>query len=240
MAIVEHDATLVEIRAQQFCSQIVSQSPAAQRMADSPRADSSALLAPMIREAIDQTDYELPDIDLVAATIGPGSFTGLRVGVVTAKTLAFALEKPVIGVDTLEVIAAQARGQMEVGTQMVCAVNAQRGQLFCGVFRAAEAGAIERVSPQVEIIDRQELLDRLQNFGVGIVSGPGLRPIEAELQSLAQAKPWTLAPPDQWDPTATTVGILGARHFQSGQRDDLWSLSPNYFRPSAAEEKANR
>ena len=73
-----------------------------------PGVRSAAALAPLIAELLKGVDWQLRRLDLIAVTQGPGSFTGLRIGVTTAKTLAYATGAAVIGVNTLEVIAAGA------------------------------------------------------------------------------------------------------------------------------------
>jgi tRNA threonylcarbamoyladenosine biosynthesis protein TsaB len=85
---------------------------------------SAQSLAPAIGDVLAQTGWRPTDVNLVAVTVGPGSFTGLRVGVTTAKTLAYCCGAAVVGLDTLEVLAAAAPNGF---TRLAVAVDAQRG-----------------------------------------------------------------------------------------------------------------
>lgn len=85
-------------------------------------------LAPMAREVMADAGLAFDRLDRIAVTVGPGSFTGLRVGIAFAKGLAFALGKPTVGIGALEALAAQARGLV------FPAIDARRGQLYLQAF----------------------------------------------------------------------------------------------------------
>lgn len=197
----------------------------------------STLLAPMIKTVLDQTGQSIRQIDLVALTKGPGLFTGLRVGVVTAKSLAYATNADLIGVNTLEVVAAQTAADRESvfpdGIKSIRVVlNAQRQQLFCGHYQTDSNWKVTELEPN-QILDRETWLGQLTADEV--VSGSGLRPIVDDVRKSAPHV--TIAPEEIWACNAGSVGKLAWHQFQTGKRDDLWKLQPLYFRPSAAEEK---
>ncbi|HEY3947437.1 tRNA (adenosine(37)-N6)-threonylcarbamoyltransferase complex dimerization subunit type 1 TsaB [Phenylobacterium sp.] len=85
-------------------------------------------LAPMAREVMAQAGIGFPALDRIATTVGPGSFTGLRVGVAFAKGLSLALDRPAVGIGTLEALAQQAGGLV------FPAIDARRGQLYLQAF----------------------------------------------------------------------------------------------------------
>ena len=85
-------------------------------------------LAPMARDVMAEAGVTFERLDRIAVTVGPGSFTGLRVGIAFAKGLAFALDKPAVGLGTLEALAAQAPGLV------FPAIDARRGQLYLQAF----------------------------------------------------------------------------------------------------------
>lgn len=85
-------------------------------------------LAPMAREVMADAGLGFDALDRIAVTVGPGSFTGLRVGIAFAKGLAFALDKPTVGIGALEALAAQAHGLV------FPAIDARRGQLYLQAF----------------------------------------------------------------------------------------------------------
>lgn len=90
-------------------------------------------LAPMAREVMADAGLPFDRLDRIAATVGPGSFTGLRVGIAFAKGLAFALGKPTVGIGALEALAAQATGLV------FPAIDARRGQLYLQAFEDGRA-----------------------------------------------------------------------------------------------------
>jgi tRNA threonylcarbamoyladenosine biosynthesis protein TsaB len=90
-------------------------------------------LAPMARDVMAEAGIAFDRLDRIAVTVGPGSFTGLRVGIAFAKGLAFALGKPTVGIGTLEALAAEAPGLV------FPAIDARRGQLYLQAFEDGRA-----------------------------------------------------------------------------------------------------
>ena len=192
------------------------------RLPEEQRAARS--LAPGLQGLLEQVGWEPADVELVAVTIGPGSFTGLRVGVTTAKTFAYAVHAEIIGVDTLEAIAA---GVPQPWQTVSAAVDAQRGDVVAGLFRRGPDGWLSPDGPS-KLISIRLWLAALEPGT--LVAGP------VEKLSAASCAA-VLADPQLCRPTAANVGRVAARHYAAGQRDDLWTLAPRYFRRSAAEEK---
>ena len=183
-------------------------------------------LAPCLRETLRKVDWPAGSIELVSVTIGPGSFTGLRIGVTTAKALAYAVGAQVFGVDTLEALAAQAPA---APGRLWTIMDAQRQEFFAAAFEVVEPASPRRIS-DTAIVTQEKWLAGLQ--AGDRVTGPVMQRIAARLPSGVVALPVEL-----WQPTAAAVGHVAWRAHQAGQRDDVWKLLPNYFRPSAAEEK---
>lgn len=182
-------------------------------------------LVPAIRELLGHVGWKPADIQLVAVTEGPGSFTGLRIGVTAAKTLAYAVNANLIGVNTLEVIAAQSPEATEI-----CAVmDAQRKQLFVAAFRRSGGDSLLAMQP-TRIVDVDQWLGMLRDQVT--VTGPPLGKLRERLSSRIR-----VAPEEGWPPRASTVGRVAWRHFRAGKRPDIWGLVPRYYRSSAAEEK---
>jgi tRNA threonylcarbamoyladenosine biosynthesis protein TsaB len=197
------------------------------RQQETPEGTRSAqMLAPTIAHLLAQVGWNVGDIQLVAVTQGPGSFTGLRIGAITAKTLAYVTGASVIGVNTLEAIAAQAISDR---TFVWSVLDAQRQQLFCARYVAGEGSADECVRPTA-ITDRPAFLDSLSENDS--VIGPGLRPLIDSLPSFVH-----LADQADWHPRAETVGKVALLRLEDDGPSDLWDLTPNYYRKSAAEER---
>jgi tRNA threonylcarbamoyladenosine biosynthesis protein TsaB len=193
-----------------------------------PSTRTAAGLVPLVRDVLKRAQVALPDVRLISLPVGPGSFTGLRVGVTTAKTLAYALGSDVLGLDTLDVIAAQSRA---LAAELWAVVDAQRQQLFVRHYVHGPTGWNSRGDSR--IVDIDEFVRGLSP-GV-IVIGPGLAKIAALIPSSV-----TIADATLWKPHARTVGRLALAKYKSGARGDLWQLVPHYFRPSAAEEKRDK
>jgi tRNA threonylcarbamoyladenosine biosynthesis protein TsaB len=187
---------------------------------------SAATLAPGIDELLSSVRWKAADIRLVAVATGPGSFTGLRVGVTTAKLLAYAIGAEVIGVGTLDTIAWQAPPEI---SNLWTVLDAQRQQLFACEF-ARDANGLWQSLGVPRIVDQARWIDELP--AASVVSGPVLDKLKTrfptDVHTLDEAA---------WRPRASTVGMIGWQRYQSGHRDTIWSLAPQYFRLSAAEEK---
>lgn len=188
-----------------------------------PGERSARFLAPAIQALLAGADRRLADLRLVAVSVGPGSFTSLRVGVTTAKTLAYALGIDVIGIGSLDALAAQAppAPRVDVG------IDAGRGQVYAGSFDTSQPGLPRSLAP-VAAIDLPEWQAGLESWVTGpILAKSGLHwPASARL---TEASTWNLR--------AATVGALALVRHQARERDDLWRLAPLYVRTSAAEER---
>ena len=190
---------------------------------------SAQSLVPAIQDVLSAVHWLPEEVELVSVAIGPGSFTGLRVGVAATKTFAYVAHSKVIGVGTLRVIAAQAPDEIPL---LWTLMNAGRRQLFVGKFVRDESGNLTQVG-KTEIQDNDDWLVGLEPGDA--VTGPGLDPLAEQLPNGVCALDRAL-----WHPRAATVGRVGYRQYNAGQRDDLWKLVPFYGRPSAAEEKSAR
>lgn len=194
---------------------------------DLPRDQGSAQsLAPTIDHLLKEVEWTPPQVELVAVTAGPGSFTGLRVGVTTAKVFAYAVQAQVLGIDTLQAVAARCPAEIE---SVWTAINAQRGDVVAAQFHR-QPGSDWAVANPSRLVPLEVWLTEIPTGGW--VAGPILTTIVDRLPAGVQA-----VPPEYWTPRASGVGQVALREFAAGRRDDLWALAPRYFRRSAAEEK---
>lgn len=191
------------------------------------------MLAPMLQQMFSQQQIQAKDLDLICLCHGPGMFTGLRVGVVTAKALAYAGKIELVAVNALDAIAAQTFAAMPaaVESNLHVAVNAQRQQLFAAEFRHLGPWQVEKHVPDA-IVDYEQFL---KGIGSGdLVAGGGLKPLLDKINTAQPAAEVT--PPETWELSASTVGQVGSAMYEAGLRDDFLKVEPLYFRPSAAEE----
>jgi len=166
------------------------------------------------------------DIDAVAVSIGPGSFTGLRVGVVCAKTFAYATGCRVVAVDTLAAVAVQAPPDV---SPVWIVSDAQRGDVFAARYTRMPAGGCER-DGDIRIVPGATWLATLS--AGEIVAGPAASRLTGEnVAATVLRADWAARP------TAAAVIQLATSRLLSGDSDDPWTLAPLYIRPSAAEEK---
>lgn len=187
-------------------------------------------LAPAMKDLLAQVDWSPQSVELVAAAVGPGSFTGLRIGVTAAKTFAYAVGAQVIGVNTLAALAEQVHAtDVASGTRLWTILDAQRQELFVARFDGDNIKG-HALDCATSIIALDAWLAALQP-GDQVV-GPPLRKLKSQLPRGVVALPQEL-----WQPMATAVGRVAWQAHQSGQRDDVWKLLPRYYRASAAEEK---
>lgn len=215
-----------------------------------PESGSAKTLAPAIERLMAKHNIEMPSLCAIALLTGPGSFTGLRVGVATAKAMAYALRIPTVEVDTLDVIARQC----PVTSHSLLAIfDAYRGQVFAAEYCIREIGSshgIEKVS-NTEILDIDVLLERAGQSKNGQHSidlcGPGCDRVRRTLVDPELSSPEflaTIAKKIRWIdgpetmPRADTVARLGFEKFETGQTLDPFSIQPRYYRGSAAEEVA--
>jgi tRNA threonylcarbamoyladenosine biosynthesis protein TsaB len=195
---------------------------------NAPRRHAQTLVT-QIQATLEPLGVRIADLEAVAVSIGPGSFTGLRVGVVCGKTLAYAIGCRLAAVDTLEAIAANSPADLSV---VHVIADAQRGDLFVGTYQRSSEGDWIRKDPPTIVLAR-EWVAALQAGDV--VSGPGLAAVD---RSPASAT-WRSLPESAWTPSARTVAQIGARQIARGLLADCATLEPFYLRRSAAEERAD-
>jgi tRNA threonylcarbamoyladenosine biosynthesis protein TsaB len=192
-----------------------------------PTARTAQSLAPAIVTLLEQVGWQPHDVELVAVSRGPGSFTGLRIGLTVAKVFAYAVKAEILGIDTLEAIAAAAPAEV---AELSAAIDAQRGQVAVRDFARQADGWLHPLGPD-RLVDVATWWQALPQGA--IVTGPALG-------KLADRLPAHVHPldPAYWPARASTVAQLAARDHRTGRCDDLWRLLPHYSRKSAAEEKA--
>lgn len=182
-----------------------------------------------IHSLLEEVSWSLDDIDAFAVTRGPGSFTGLRIGLTTMKTLAWALGKPFIGVTSLEALAAPlATGSLPI----CCLLDAQKQQVYCGRFLPDGKGTLSLTHPY-EVLAGIDVANTITVPTIFCGNGwlTCREVLKAELRDLAVP-----APPPLHVIRASFVAHLAASRILSGRHiNDPASSNPLYIRPSEAE-----
>lgn len=174
------------------------------------------------------------DLTGIVATRGPGSFTGIRIGLATAKGLAQGLDVPIVGVGTL---AAAALGVAHLRRTVWSVVNAGRGQYAVAAYRASNDGGVEQLVEEA-ILSPEELVSNMAERGEAcILTGEfDEELVEEARSSLGDAL--TIAPDVVRTRTAANAARLGLLRLGRGDFDDVATLEPLYLRPPAAVERA--
>ncbi|MEM9943972.1 MAG: tRNA (adenosine(37)-N6)-threonylcarbamoyltransferase complex dimerization subunit type 1 TsaB [Planctomycetota bacterium] len=190
----------------------------------------SILLAPMIEDVLKSVQKKPAAIERIAIAEGPGLFTGLRVGIVTAKMIAFSNGANVIAVNTLEALAwriCQSKPDRDLVIRAV--INAQRGQVFSATFDWKN-GELKRQRPD-NVLDRDSLIASCNANDFVVGNGIGALKLADEV-----LKRVTLVDENLWETDAKLIGQIGIEKAEKGVISDLWKLQPLYFKPSSAEE----
>lgn len=162
---------------------IASNGHVVSRMVETARGQ-AALLVPMIQEVIAEAQIMFKDMDLIACTVGPGSFTGLRIGLSTARTLGLALDIPVVGLGTLDVMAshyllpcAQAQGKGGAGKPLLIVLETKRQDFYARYYDAsgepvgepfaADASVVLKCAPSGSFVVGGDCLKRFQECILG-------------------------------------------------------------------------
>ncbi|MEZ5944219.1 MAG: tRNA (adenosine(37)-N6)-threonylcarbamoyltransferase complex dimerization subunit type 1 TsaB [Planctomycetaceae bacterium] len=184
-------------------------------------------LVPELKTLLEDNGLYSSDLDVIAVSIGPGSFTGLRVGVVCAKTLAYALNKPIVAVDTCDAIAFALPTDI---TRTAVIFDALRGDIYVAEYERTNSGWNETNRPGLLPLEAW-LATTTGKFLTA--TGPGLAQHGEEI-----APHCPLAPEGFHNPHASAIALLGEQQVQAGDFADTWTIEPHYIRRSAAEEKA--
>jgi tRNA threonylcarbamoyladenosine biosynthesis protein TsaB len=221
-----------------------------------PTWGSAKTLAPAIQKLLAQDGLAPKDLHAIAVVQGPGSFTGLRVGIATAKVMAYALQIPILAIDTLEVIAQQVSdsrtepdSRTVLGSQsldLFAVADAFRGQSFWAKYRIGAGECIETTRTRID--DNTWLAQELSvqdPSGCICVAGPSLEKLRDCYREIPSVQSQTALdksrlvwePKQLGEPRASTVARLGWRAWVRDQTVEPFGLLPMYYRSSAAEEK---
>lgn len=189
----------------------------------------SRTLLPMVDAMLKNADLTLDDINAIAIAAGPGSFTGLRIGIAAVKGLAWAADKPCLGVSTLE---AMAQNAAHIDGLIVGAMDARRSQVYNAVFEA-KGGELTRLTPD-RAISLEELCAQLQGKQQPItVLGDGGVLCYRYLEE--HGVKCSLAPSMLLYQSAVGVGLAAERTYARGEAVSAQELLPVYLRPAQAE-----
>ena len=185
-------------------------------------------LLPGIRHLLGESGIQIEQIDGFAVTIGPGSFTGLRIALTTAKTLSLVTEKPLAGIPTLDVLVEN----IPFAAGLVCPVlDARKGEVFAAVYKKDPQGDTNRLTDYLSV--PPEALSRLLQ-GPALLLGNAV-PVYADRFLRECNHPITFAPPECHFPRASILCRMAIKRLSEGDHRHPRELQPLYARAPDAE-----
>ena len=187
----------------------------------------SERLMPAIDALMKELSLEIQEIDRVAVAKGPGSYTGLRIGVTTAKTLAWTLNKELVGISSLKVLAANVSPTHQY---IVPVMDARRGNIYTGLYQYKDGILLEAESDTHISADKwAEYLSNKE--GQFILVGEDYVKHQETFEKHLNERV-SVASPQQHVPKASVLGILGL----SSEAEEVHTFTPNYLKLAEAEE----
>ncbi len=186
-------------------------------------------LMDLISSTIKISGLELKDLDGFAVTRGPGSFTGLRIGISTVKGLAAASEKPIVGISTLNALASQ----FSFSPYLICPVlDARKNEVYCSTYRFTDTTLRNIMHEQVLSLEQaiSNINETCLFIGDGVYANKKI--IIDKLEEFAK-----FAIPCQNVIRASSVALLGISKIRSNNTENTETFIPNYIRKSEAELK---
>lgn len=206
------------------------------------RKTHSQTLLPMLEDVREKIELDMKELDAIAVTSGPGSFTGLRIGSATAKGFGFALNKPIIPVPTLEGMAYNLYGTDRV----VCPLmDARRNQTYTGLYEFVKGGGKEGICQNYDIhvikeqcaVPVEEILAACNELGRNVIFlGDGV-PVFRERIVKQVTVPYSFAPAHMNRQRAAAVAALAAVYYGEGRIQTAAEHEPEYLRLSQAERE---
>lgn len=190
------------------------------------------MLTTLMRDSVEHAGFKLSDLDAIAVAKGPGSYTGLRVGVSTAKGLCYALDKPLIAINTLQAMALQLTPFFP-GHLLCPMIDARRMEVYAALLDQNNAF----IQPtQAMIMDESSFQDLLTEHKI-VFFGDGAAKCKPLLEKHSNA----IFPAEDIKPSARTIGQLAAIAFRNAQFEDVAAFEPYYLKDfmSPAPRKAS-
>lgn len=195
----------------------------------------SQTLLPMIDELLTFTQQDLHELDAIAVSAGPGSFTGLRIGCATAKGMALALDKPVVTVPTLDAMAYNFQNYDGIICPMM---DARRDRVYTGIYNFS-GGSLNIIHAQ-DVEEIAKVLEWLNSFKKNVILlGDASRVYSKQIKENLKV-PYITAPPHMSEQSASSVAALAVVMIREGKTESAAQHKPIYLRPSQAESEKMR
>jgi len=193
----------------------------------------SALLIPTIKRVLAALKWQVGDIDCFACALGPGSFTGMRVGISAVKGLSWSLEKPILGISSLDILAMNA---VSLDVSVVApVVDAKRGLVYCSLYRK-NGFALKRTAPYM-LLTIDEYIKKIK--GLGLKQKPvailGDAVVLYREEVARRTKNVQILDRDYWYPKAGNIIKLVLERQEAAKMSNAFDIAPIYLYPKECQ-----
>lgn len=193
----------------------------------------SQRLMPQIVNLMEDARLEVADLEGIVVGIGPGSFTGIRIGIATAKSLAQSLDIPIVGVSVLEVLA----NNQAYNKEYICPlIDARRERVYTAVYQGEDDFGLKRKLFSEQMMEVKDLIEELQKEFTGkiVFVGEGAKTYKGMLKEELKERAQFLAATHNLV-RGGVLAKIGSVKFKQGKADELLEVTPNYLKRSQAE-----
>lgn len=216
----------VDTSTQNACAAIMSDKGLIAEYTISNKKTHSQNIMPMIEDMLKKSSVTMDMIDAFAVTVGPGSFTGLRIGMATAKTFSQVMKKPIVGVSTLEALA----NNHIMSDKLICPIiDARRGDVYNALYKSGECTVSQRA------ININDLLEEIKGESV-VFCGDGAE-VYKDIIVEKMGDNAIFSPLSLNGTRGSSVCEVALRRLSRGDVDDAYTLNPAYLRVSQAERE---
>jgi tRNA threonylcarbamoyladenosine biosynthesis protein TsaB len=187
----------------------------------------SSDMLPEIKRLLARSSLDIKDIRLFCIGLGPGSFTGLRIGITIMKSMAFVLKKPLIGIPSIDAIAFNAPQD----TKDICVIiDARQNKLYVRFYKRKNGSL--RSSGRIMLLGINEVIAKAGSTELFL--GDGIKPYRDSILKAGFSQD-SIAHEQMWYPAAEAIGKLGINKFKTKGRDNVFTLAPLYIYPKECQ-----
>ena len=188
----------------------------------------SALLVPTIKRVLDALQWHISEVDYFACGLGPGSFTGMRVGLATIKGLSWATKRPVIGISTLDILAQNVK---DIDKDIIPIIDAKRELIYCSIYKKKNR-KLSRIKPYM-------LLSIEEFFKIAkpdsIIFGDAVSLFKEEI--IRRVRGANILDKDYWYPKAHNIIALALERIKEKKFENSFGIRPIYLYPKECQIK---
>lgn len=190
----------------------------------------SEMLIPLLKRAVGDLKISLDEIDLFAVASGPGSFTGLRIGMASIKAIAQVFDKPIVGVSTLEAMAFSILNNDSI----ISLIDARGKRYYTGMYKWQDNILVKEFE---EILKESELFEIIKQQNSVTLVGEAIDVLSDEIKNYENVR---LSHPGLNNGIGRNLCVIAKERFENNDLDNYFDLTPSYLRKSQAEINLNK